>query len=61
MQAGKTIFVDGDEARHLGAMLDASFDHLLRESYRVPVFSRDNYLDGIHNYIEIAKKMVRNN
>lgn len=61
MQADKTIFVDGDEARHLGAMLDASFDHLLRESYRVPVFSRDNYLDGIHNYIEIAKKMVRNN
>jgi len=60
MRADKSIFSSGDEARLLGEMLDASFDHLLCECYRAPVFSGQSYLDGITNYIALAKKMVRN-
>ena len=60
LRADKSIFGSGDEARYISEMLDASFDHLLCECYRAPVFSGQSYLNGIENYIQVAKKMVRN-
>ena len=56
----RSIFADSNEARYVTEMLDASFENKLWECYLAPVFSKQNYLDGIHNYIEIIKKVVQN-
>lgn len=58
LKADYTIFESREDASRLNEMLDATFDRLLMDSYRLSYLNRERYLQNVEEYLNMSKKMT---
>ena len=57
LKANYSCFEKREDAGKLGHMLDAIFDRIMYDEYRLSVFDAKKYMEEVEEYIKIAEKI----